>query len=93
MRFSIILFLFLFYSCSDNDNDCNVHFLVTESSEKEARYKCEGLANSHPKFEVISRISLGCITKDELATARKNTTSKNREICPGVSYTIRTRIE
>lgn len=78
-------------SCSEDK--CDNYFLITESSEKEAGFKCRGLANNDPKFEVISRVSIGCLNEKELESAKKTTTSITKNLCSGVMFTVRTRIE
>lgn len=93
MKYSILFVFFMMMACSDNDDDCKNHFLVTESSEKEARLKCEGRANNHPKFDVISRVLIGCLNKKELEASKKSVSSTTQNACSGVTFTVRTRIE
>jgi hypothetical protein len=92
MKYLIFVFSLIFFSCSQ-DESCIPYSLISESNEKEADYKCDGLANNYPAFEIISKKSIGCLTKDELEIAKKTLSSVTKNYCNGVTFTVRTRIE
>ena len=69
--FSMILIL----GCTKEEIKCTPYNLVTESSENSARQKCNGIANSHPEFKVISSNYVGCLTKDEYIQSKKGESS------------------
>jgi hypothetical protein len=92
MKYLSILVVLFFLSCSKDNDGCRVYELITESNAKEADLKCDGLANSYPRFDIVNRVSLGCLNAEQLADARRQTTSNTREMCSGVTFTVRTRI-
>lgn len=89
MKHILILAMILILGCTKEEIKCTPYNLVTESSENSARQKCNGLANSHPEFKVISSNYVGCLTKDEYTQARKGESQITRNYCNGVSYTIK----
>jgi len=88
MKYILILITAILFSCS-KEEQCKHYLLVTESSEDSARQKCNGLANSHPEFKVISSNYVGCLTKDEYIQAKKGESQVTRSYCNGVSYTVK----
>ncbi|MFZ1749422.1 MAG: hypothetical protein WAU01_04500 [Saprospiraceae bacterium] len=92
MKYLIFVISIFMFSCSE-DESCKQYSLITESNEKEADYKCDGLANNYPAFEIISKKSLGCLTTEELNIAKKTLSSVTKNYCNGVTFTVRTRIE
>jgi len=90
MKQVLIFLMFIVLGCEKEPVvKCTPYNLVTESSEDSARQKCNGLANSHPTFKVLSSVYVGCLTPDELIQARKGESSVIKTYCNGVSYTIR----
>lgn len=86
----VLFFLvILILGCEKEPIRCTPYNLVTESSEDSARQKCNGLANSHPTFKVISSNYVGCLTPDELTNARKGESSYTGLYCNGVTYTVK----
>jgi hypothetical protein len=92
MKLTIFIFLLACLSCSE-DNQCKNYFLVTESSERSARDKCQGLANSHPELREISRQSVGCLTESEVREVRKGESTITQNACSGVSFTMQVRVK
>ncbi len=92
MKYIIFVICLFVLSCS-KDESCKQYSIITESNEKEAKYKCGGLANNYPAFEIISKNSLGCLTTEELNIAKKTLNSVTKNYCNGVTFTVRTRIE
>jgi len=82
--------IILILGCEKEPVKCISYNLVTESSEDSARKKCNGLANSHPTFKVISSNYVGCLTKDEYIQAKKGESIVTKTSCTGVTFTIRT---
>ncbi len=89
MKNLILLFALTLFACTKEKESCRNYNLVTESNEKEAYYKCQGLANNYPAFNVISSQPIGCLTSSELKTAKKVESSVTQNACNGVSYTAR----
>lgn len=87
-----ILIFLIFFSCAKVD-PCINYNLVTESSENSARQKCNGLANSHPEFKVISSNYVGCLTQDEYNIAKRGESVTVRRYCNGVDYAIRVTLK
>lgn len=79
-------------SCSkDRCQDCTI---ITESSFEDANNKCQGFANNHPLFKVVDTINAGELCGDEITDTKSAVESTvNVVLCPGVTYTIRTRLE
>jgi hypothetical protein len=92
MKYLSIILLVIFFSCS-KDEKCKNYFLITESNAMEAELKCLGLASNLGRFEVIKREGIGCLTGSEAQEARKGAVSVTRQMCTGVIFTVRTRIE
>ena len=89
MKQILILAIILILGCTKEETKCTPYNLVTESSENSARQKCGGLANSHPEFKEISKIYVGCLTKDEYTQSKKGESQVTQQYCPGVSYTVK----
>ena len=87
----IFIFIIFLLSCT-KDEQCKNYNLVTESSENSARQKCNGVANNHPEFKIISTNPIGCLTNEQLTNAKKGESSVNKPYCSGVSFTVRTVI-
>ncbi len=93
MRYLYFLSIFLLFSCS-KEEPCKQYSLVTESNETEANLKCRNLANSYPSvYKVISEVSIGCLTNDELTQAKKGESVVTQQVCNGVFITVRTKIK
>ena len=86
-----LIFACVLIGCT-KDEKCQNYYLLTESNEKEARYKCQGLANSYPQFNIIDKKPIGCLTSAELTQAKKATTIITKQMCSGVSFTIKQSI-
>ena len=93
MKHILIFLLFIFVSCEKEQERCIIYNLVTESSENSARQKCNGVANSHPEFKVITSNFVGCLTQDEYNTARRGESVTTKQYCNGVSYTIKVTLK
>lgn len=91
MKYILILGIFLI-SCT-KEEQCKMSYLVTESSEASARDKCNGLANSHPTFKVITSQYIGCFTPKELKEAQKANKTVTNQICPGISFQVKTTVK
>ena len=87
-----ILIFLIFISCAKVD-PCKSYNLVTETSENSARQKCNGVANSHPEFKVISSEYVGCLTQDEYNIAKRGESVTVRRYCNGVDYTIKVTLK
>jgi hypothetical protein len=82
--FKILAFILIFASCQKEDDKCRTCTIRVESNEKEARYHCQGLANSFPGgYVLISE------TNSVFCETPKNTQTF-RDMCYGVRATIRT---
>ena len=79
-------------SCSkDRCQNCTI---ITESSFEDADDKCQGYENSHPTFKIVSTTNVGELCGDEIEDTRARMPAPtNTQLCPGVIYTIRTRLE
>jgi hypothetical protein len=94
MKQMIILGLFVFGVLSCSKDRCQTCRAITESSFEEAFLKCQGYANSHPKFEVIETINLGELCGDDISDIKSSVErTVNTVLCPGVTYTVRNRVE
>ena len=93
MRHILIFSLLVMLSCSKDDTSCSNFNLVTESTEKSARDKCNGLANSYPEWKVITSQPIGCLTSSELIEAKKAESSVIKTACSGITFTIRTVVK
>ena len=93
MKHILILAIILILGCTKEEIKCTPYNLVTESSEISARQKCNGIANSHPEFKVISSNYVGCLTNDEYNQAKKGESQITRNYCNGVSYTVKTTLK
>ncbi|MBK6783487.1 MAG: hypothetical protein IPG79_06765 [Saprospiraceae bacterium] len=68
--------------------------MISESNFKEADYKCDGLANNYPQYDVILSQSVGSICGENIQI-QKNLVEKSvtKTLCSGVTYTERTRLD
>jgi len=87
------LLILLFTACSKED-DCKQCTLITESNYKEADNKCDGLANSYPKFDILKSESIGQVCGDNIQTTKNQLNkSETKTLCNGVSYTVRSVLQ
>lgn len=95
MKLTIFILTLFIFSCSKDDtkDQCRNYSLVTESNESEARDKCDGLANSYPAFKVLSTVSIGCLTAEELIISKKSESSVTKNACNGVPFTVKVSIK
>jgi hypothetical protein len=89
MRTILILAIILTLGCAKQEETCTPYNLVIESSQDSAEDKCDGLANSHPTFKVISSTYVGCLTQIEYEQARKAESTNTMIYCTGVYFTIK----
>ena len=89
MKLYIFLLLPFAFGCSKESEQCQTYYLLTESNEKEARYKCQGLANNYPQYNTVSKVLIGCLTSKEFSDAKSATTSVTKNMCSGVPFTVR----
>lgn len=86
-----IVIILSFFSCSKEQ--CKPYNLVTETNEKEAKSKCNGLANNYPSFTIISSQPIGCLTEKELLDAKKGESFVTRDVCNGVIMTVKITVK
>jgi len=93
MKTITILTFFILLSCSKED-DCKKCTLITESNYKEADRKCDQLANSYPKFDVILSESIGTVCGNDISKRKSELNkSQTKTLCNGVTYTVRSVLQ
>lgn len=93
MKNLLFLSLIFLFSCSKED-ECKNCMLLTESNHKEASNKCDELANNYPAFEILNSQPVDKLCGSEIESTRKLVeNSSTMELCIGVTFTVRTRLD
>lgn len=85
LSFIILLLGFFFIGCVKSEEpQCKQMTQTIESNQKEANYRCQGLANNYPNgYIVISR------TSHYVCEPYPVNKSTSYQACSGISYTIK----
>lgn len=92
MKYITLILFFILTSCEKQV--CKSCKIIIETNEKEAQYRCSGLANNYPNgYLLLSEKYLGTFCDDVIdETIRKGTYTSVTELCIFVDITTKTKV-